>query len=46
MAHYRSMDGGYSFALSPYFNENLTYHLLDEDLIKPVLEIEDLFSEL
>jgi PhoPQ-activated pathogenicity-related protein len=44
MAHYRSMDGGYSFALSPYFNENLTYHLLDDDLIGPVLEVEDLFS--
>jgi PhoPQ-activated pathogenicity-related protein len=45
MAHYQSMDGGYSFALSPYFNENLTYHLLDEELISPVLEIEDMWCK-
>ncbi|ELU07235.1 hypothetical protein CAPTEDRAFT_190159 [Capitella teleta] len=44
MSHYQSMDGGYSFALSPYYNENLTYHLLDEELFTPVLEIEDMFQ--
>lgn len=44
MHHFQSMDGGYSFALEPYFNEGLTYHLLDDDLIEPLMEIEDLFS--
>ena len=44
MAHYQAMDGAWSFAFSPYYNENLTYWLNAPEVL-PVYEVEDMFSK-
>ena len=44
MAHYQAMGGAWSFALSPYYEEDLTYFLTEPEAL-PVYEVEDPFSE-
>ena len=44
MAHYQALDGAWSFAFEPYYNEDLTYYMNEPEAL-PVYEVEDMFSE-
>jgi PhoPQ-activated pathogenicity-related protein len=44
MAHFQAMDGAYSFALEPYYNENLTQYLTSP-LSSLLFDLEDIYSE-
>jgi PhoPQ-activated pathogenicity-related protein len=42
MNHYRNMDGAYSFAFKPYFNEGLTAEMYNPE-ISQVWDVEDMY---
>lgn len=42
MSHYQKLDGGWSFALSPYYNENLTQALFDP-VADGLFDVEDMY---
>ena len=44
MGHYQALDGAWSFALEPYFDEDLTYYLTDP-ISGPVFDVEDPFRK-
>ena len=44
MQHYRSMGGAWSFAMRPYYNNNITKLIVDPDA-QLILQYEDPFSE-
>ena len=47
MAHYRAMNGAWSFALRDYYNEGLMVYLTEPASTEPggLFDIEDLFSK-
>ena len=44
MAHYQAMGGAWSFALRPYYNNNVTKLMVEEDADE-ILDFEDAFRE-
>ena len=45
MKHYQALGGAWTFAFEPYYNEDLTYHILDIDDHPHLWDMEDMISE-
>ena len=44
MNHYRNMDGAWSFAMRPYYDENITQEFFNPEM-EGVYEVEDMLCE-
>jgi PhoPQ-activated pathogenicity-related protein len=42
MHHFQSLDGAWSFALQPYYNENITQDFFNPDA-EPIFDVEDMY---